>query len=542
MAPAAAGSSPAGEALASPGNPLRQRLRLRAAARTLIGASHMRRLALRKALSDARQRGAGGGAVEGRSSLRERRVRLRAVVLDRLLDGESTVPPAGVARVERSAVMRKFEWRRLHERTQQSSDLTPGARREAMMGRLAAVNEERERAAMLAEEWNMQRAQWWGAREPPREGAWRVVRVFISSTFNDMHGERDALTRFVFPELNERLASRRVRVIPVDLRWGLTAEDTSDSGLGALEHCLHEIDRARPFCVCLLGERYGWMPPRYRVSDLPQFAWIKRWPRGCSITAMELYHAFLRKPFTPTHAFCYQRDPAFLRNVPPEQRGVFEDSQPGAPAKLRRLREELRAHQYCKMHEYPCDYAGEDDLGRASVKGLGDFARMVTEDLYSAICSEFPKQQSSASPLEVERSYHIHFVAFRARHFIGRRQLLEEADAAVAGRPLEDAQRTPLVVVGEPGSGKTTFVTYFASLFPRLHPEAVVITHVVGASPTSTDIRLAILRLIQELEEAFGIDVRCWNRPARTALPLAHAMRNPPPKCRRSRRTQRTIR
>lgn len=24
----------------------------------------------------------------------------------------------------------------------------------------------------------------------------------------------------------------------MDLRWGLTAEDTSDSGLGALEHCL----------------------------------------------------------------------------------------------------------------------------------------------------------------------------------------------------------------------------------------------------------------------------------------------------------------
>lgn len=509
--PAAAVPSPAKGATASPAaSPTRQRMRLRIAAKTLIGASHMRRMALKKALADARQRCSPSpvAAAEERSSLKERRARLREAVLDKMLVGESKVPVAGVAQLDRPSMMRKLDWRRLQERTRQSSDASPETRREAMLQRLAAVNEERERAAMLVEEWNMARAQWWGSRDPPREGAWRVVRVFISSTFNDMHGERDALTRFVFPELNERLSSRRVRVVPVDLRWGLTAEDTSDSGLGALEHCLHEIDRAKPFCVCLLGERYGWMPPSYRVSDLPQFAWIKRWRSGCSITAMELYHAFLRKPFTPTHAFCYQRDPAVLRDVPPDQRCVFEDDQPGAEAKLRQLRQEIRDHRYCQMQMYPCDYAGEDDLGRVSVKGLGDFARMVTNDLYGAICSEFPKQQSSASPLEVERSYHTHFVAFRARHFIGRGRLLEEAEEAVTGRPLADAQRTPLVVVGASGSGKTTFVTYFASHFPKRHPEAVVITHVVGASPTSSDVRLALLRLIQELEEAFGIDVR----------------------------------
>ena len=61
----------------------------------------------------------------------------------------------------------------------------------------------------------------------------------------------------------------QVRVVPVDLRWGLTSEDTSDTGLGALEHCLLEIDHSRPFFVFLAGERYGWIPPSYRVSDRP---------------------------------------------------------------------------------------------------------------------------------------------------------------------------------------------------------------------------------------------------------------------------------
>jgi hypothetical protein len=120
---------------------------------------------------------------------------------------------------------------------------------------------------MAKEEWDQQRVLWWG--DGSRKSKWRTVRVFISSTFNDMHGERDVLTRVVFPMLNTKCKAMKVRVVPVDLRWGLTSEDTSDTGLGALEHCLLEIDHSRPFFVFLSGERYGWIPPSYRVSDRP---------------------------------------------------------------------------------------------------------------------------------------------------------------------------------------------------------------------------------------------------------------------------------
>lgn len=48
--------------------------------------------------------------------------------------------------------------------------------------------------------------------------AWENVCVFISSTFNDMHAERDYLVKKVFPELSEWCASRRLNLIDVDLR------------------------------------------------------------------------------------------------------------------------------------------------------------------------------------------------------------------------------------------------------------------------------------------------------------------------------------
>lgn len=49
----------------------------------------------------------------------------------------------------------------------------------------------------------------------------------------------------------------------------------------------------------LMGERYGWIPPNYRVSDRPQFDWVNHFEHGHSITALEAYHGFLRKPYTP---------------------------------------------------------------------------------------------------------------------------------------------------------------------------------------------------------------------------------------------------
>lgn len=109
-----------------------------------------------------------------------------------------------------------------------------------------------ENSNMLTAEWDTARCGWWTSQT---QAEWKQIQVFISSTFRDMHGERDVLTRHVFPEVNARLKSRRVTLVPVDLRWGLTNEDTSDAGLGALEMCLQEVERSRPVCIVLLGER-----------------------------------------------------------------------------------------------------------------------------------------------------------------------------------------------------------------------------------------------------------------------------------------------
>ena len=70
-----------------------------------------------------------------------------------------------------------------------------------------------------------------------------VVRVFISSTFRDMHAEREELVKFTFPELRRRCRERQVEFVGVDLRWGITDEQKAEGQV--LPICLEEIERCR---------------------------------------------------------------------------------------------------------------------------------------------------------------------------------------------------------------------------------------------------------------------------------------------------------
>lgn len=82
----------------------------------------------------------------------------------------------------------------------------------------------------------------------------RVIRVFISSTFRDMQAERELLVKQVFPELRRVCAERFVTFTEVDLRWGITKEQSAEGQV--LPICLEEIHRCRPYFIGLLGERY----------------------------------------------------------------------------------------------------------------------------------------------------------------------------------------------------------------------------------------------------------------------------------------------
>lgn len=105
-----------------------------------------------------------------------------------------------------------------------------------------------------------------GARPPPLSTSirgsapQRIVRIFVSSTFVDMHSEREVLVKRVFPALRQVCEPHGITVTEVDLRWGVPTDmqgtDTIRICMNELDTCCEQQKDAQPYFVSLLGSRY----------------------------------------------------------------------------------------------------------------------------------------------------------------------------------------------------------------------------------------------------------------------------------------------
>ncbi|MFH1763405.1 MAG: NACHT domain-containing protein, partial [Gemmatimonadota bacterium] len=156
--------------------------------------------------------------------------------------------------------------------------------------------------------------------------------------FNDMHAERDLLVKKVFPALTEWCEDRKLRLMDIDLRWGVTEEEATRNR-NVVEVCLDRIDECRPFFLCFLGQRYGWVPTKDDVSReaIEGFPGLEKAINDQrSVTEMEILHA-VTAPFhlgeseeaashqPAEHTFFYLRNDDYLDDLPEE------------PAYLRRI-------------------------------------------------------------------------------------------------------------------------------------------------------------------------------------------------------------
>ena len=141
----------------------------------------------------------------------------------------------------------------------------------------------------------------------------RTIRIFLSGTFRDFSEERELLVKRVFPALRSRLKDRFVELVDVDLRWGIT-EAAAQRG-EVLPICLAEIDRARPYFIGMLGERYGWIPPSegFAPDLLERQPWLKKHQGGKSVTELEILHGVLNKRRMKGRSFFYFRSPGYAR-------------------------------------------------------------------------------------------------------------------------------------------------------------------------------------------------------------------------------------
>jgi nephrocystin-3 len=317
-----------------------------------------------------------------------------------------------------------------------------------------------------------------------------VIRVFVSSTFRDMHDERNYLVKFIFPQLRKLCEQRGVAWGEVDLRWGVTDEQKAEGKV--LPICLEEIKRCRPFFIGILGSRYGWVPEEIPPDLIESEEWLKK-HHDHSVTELEILHGVLRNPEMTKHAFFYFRDSQASLKVEEELRkeADYKPESSDSLNKLAKLKDTIRGKGFPVRENYP------------DPKALGD---MVLQDMTTVINTLYP-EGSQSDPLDRDAADHETFAQSRARVYIGREEYFRELDEHVRG----DGQ--PLVITGESGSGKSALLSNWALKFRKEHPGDFLLVHFIGASSFSSDWAAMLRRIMGEFKRKFDIRQEIPDKP-----------------------------
>jgi hypothetical protein len=342
----------------------------------------------------------------------------------------------------------------------------------------------------------------------------RVIRVFISSTFRDMHAERDELVKRVFPQLRKMCEQRGVTWGDVDLRWGIPDERKAE----VLPICLAEIHRCRPYFIGLLGERYGWVPEQIAAELIEEQPWLKEHLEH-SVTELEILHGVLRNPEMASHAYFYLRDPAYLDSLPPEQQAEFREGP--TPEEIERFGKETAEQRAAERRRKLARLKESIRRGRFTVRenyrDPQELGQLVLDDLTGVINALFPEEQK-LDPLDREAAEHEAFAASRAGVYIGRQEYFDQLDKHAAG------DGPPLVVLGESGGGKSALLANGALQYRRQHTDELLITHFIGASPYSADWAAMLRRIMGEFQRRFGIKLEIPDKPDALRLAFANSL------------------
>ena len=316
--------------------------------------------------------------------------------------------------------------------------------------------------------------------------SWKTVRVFISSTITDMQAERDHLVRFVFPKLREELIPFRIHLIDVDLRWGVTSDQDQDA-LGIVREV---IDECRPYFLCILGGRYGWVPPGMEEST----------------TASDIRYAVLaREPNQRGFPLFYFRDPEATAAIEEPTSGQFREPPGNAgEARLAALKNVV-IETGLPVFVYPAQW----DAAQRRLTGLEVFGDRVRADLLGCFKADpglvtrctgegtvlLDEFSDEAEQMEAFIEEHTD------RYVIGSREpLLRETLAFATG----DGSPNVLVLTGDPGSGKSAFLAKLTRDLASRHPSCFLFPTFIGASTGSSDLPRTLRRLCHELAHATG--------------------------------------
>jgi len=166
----------------------------------------------------------------------------------------------------------------------------------------------------------------------------RYIQIFVSSTFSDMHRERDLLHQ-IEGLINRDIAKHGYQITLMDMRYGIDTASIADERTvekKVLSECFDAIDKSR-FFVLLLGDRYGSV---FEDLSIPQ-----KYMPGCPLEGKSVTHLEVEygtRKIEKDHIIIFQRSiTGDISKIPSQYR-----EQGSGAAQNRELRNTLENEGY----------------------------------------------------------------------------------------------------------------------------------------------------------------------------------------------------
>jgi hypothetical protein len=373
----------------------------------------------------------------------------------------------------------------------------------------------------------------------------KTFRIFISSTFDDFKVERDLLQNEVFPRLEAYCQRYGFQFQPIDLRWGVSEEAQLDQQ--TLEVCLQEVDicnhHPHPNFLILLGDRYGWVPLPYEITEKEFLSLLAFYaPQSEEHTLLTTWYKLDRNHLTQntTHPHAYflksrygstykdasvwvaiesrlrtalqnaamgtnlcneGRAKFFLSATEHEARiGLFSENSQHTFAFIRQSKlatshEEVRSFCQKIQNHLPPQNIINATINYEDTTYLKSFAETVEKVLLNSIDHQI-NNFKTFDVLTLEQMEHEYFLQERINVFIGRHDVLEKI-ANYAVQP----NGSILLIAGTSGIGKSAVMAKAVQNIINDQGASRVVYRFIGASVNSTNIRMLLISIINEMKE-----------------------------------------
>ena len=329
-----------------------------------------------------------------------------------------------------------------------------------------------------------------------------MISILISSTFNDMQAERDVIRSRVAPALRRVAAQYGQSVRLIDLRWGVNTADMSEEAAAqtVLETCLKEIDRCDGYMICLLGNRYGWVPDYSKLTALQDHG--IELPHPVSVTELEIQYGILQRN-RGEKSIVFLRDD--VTGLPKELWSRYND--PAEDGRMAGLKAQLEALPQGSCEHYSLEYANGE------FTGINHFAQRLIERasqlLHSVFGSECRLDEAQALKRKFDNIIQEHCETYLPH------PLLEQELSSFG-----ESTSSVLMLQGAEGSGRSAFLSRLANTPPA---GITVIPYFCSEDTTGRDILSYFLRQLgldtilltsqRELEEAFSEGISQLDAP-----------------------------